>query len=320
MTLKEQLLARLESQRGESVSGQELAEQYGVSRNAVWKAIGALKQEGYAIESSTNRGYRLAEDCDRLSAAAIKAALSDPAVPVYAVSSVDSTNEEARRRLSQSSESCFVVVAEEQTAGRGRRGRAFYSPRDTGLYLTLAMAPDTTVAQLTGVTAYAAVCTARAIREVCGKQPRIKWVNDLFLDGRKIGGILTEAISDVETGQVSHLMIGVGVNLRAGTVPDELSGVMGFVDADGGAKNRLAAAIVNGLLRYDPADTGFMEDYRRWSMVLGRGVTYEQNDQTRVGVATAIDDHGALEIRHPDGSVAHLRSGEITLRVNEQKK
>ena len=203
---------------------------------------------------------------------------------------------------------------------RGRRGRAFYSPRDTGLYLTLAMAPDTTVAQLTGVTAYAAVCTARAIREVCGKQPRIKWVNDLFLDGRKIGGILTEAISDVETGQVSHLMIGVGVNLRAGTVPDELSGVMGFVDADGGAKNRLAAAIVNGLLRYDPAETGFMEDYRRWSMVLGHGVTYEQNDQTRVGVATAIDDHGALEIRHPDGSVAHLRSGEITLRVNEQKK
>ena len=131
---------------------------------------------------------------------------------------------------------------------------------------------------------------------------------------------MTEAISDVETGQVSHLMIGVGVNLRAGTVPDELSGVMGFVDADGGAKNRLAAAIVNGLLRYDPADTGFMEDYRRWSMVLGHGVTYEQNDQTRVGVATAIDDHGALEIRHPDGSVAHLRSGEITLRVNEQKK
>lgn len=316
MTLKEQVLSRLEQHRDISLSGQELAEELGVSRNAVWKAINALKREGYAIESSTNRGYRLSADCDRLSEGQIREGLSDKQLPVFVFPSLDSTNEEARRRLTQQDSRCFVVAAEEQTAGRGRRGRSFYSPKDTGLYLTLATSPKTTLDRMVGVTAYAAVCTARVIRDLCGKQPQIKWVNDLFLDGRKIGGILTEAISDFETGQVSHLMIGIGLNLRPCAVPVELRDTIGFLQVSG-MKNHIAAAIINALLQYDERDTAYMEDYRRWSLVLGREIIYEKEGRRQSGTVMAIHDDGALKIRQIDGSTVFLRSGEITLRIKE---
>ena len=315
MTLKDQIRLQLEQHRGVSLSGQELAGQFGVSRSAVWKAINALKREGYSIESSTNRGYRLAEGCARLAAELIQTELEDTSLPVYVLSSTDSTNEEARRRLTQQKGCCFVVAAEEQTAGRGRRGRSFYSPKDTGLYLTLATSPETSMDRMMGITAYAAVCTARAIRDLCGKQPQIKWVNDLFLDGRKIGGILTEAVFDFETGRVSHLMIGVGLNLHPCNVPPELRKTMGFLETGGGMKNRLAAAIVNALLKYDEGDTGYMQDYRRWSMVLGQEIVYEKEGKKWIGSAVSIRDDGGLEVQQSDGSTVVLRSGEITLRL-----
>jgi BirA family biotin operon repressor/biotin-[acetyl-CoA-carboxylase] ligase len=314
MALREELLRRLEEHREEDLSGQRLAQELGVSRNAVWKAVEALRAQGVEIVSSTNRGYRLAADADPLSAALIQSELDDP-LPVYAFSSIDSTNEEAKRRLNDVRQTPFAVVAEEQTAGKGRRGRSFYSPKGTGLYLSLVLSPNAAVTDVVGITSYAAVCVVEAIREVCGKQTAIKWVNDIYLDGRKVCGILTEAVSDMESGHVSHLIVGVGLNLRPTALPEDLREIVGFLDAKPGQKNRLAAAVLRRLTAFPLQTSAFIDRYRRYSMVLGKAIRYERNGTVYCAKAVDIDETGALLVEREDGAADRLTSGEITLRL-----
>ncbi|MBE0601466.1 MAG: biotin--[acetyl-CoA-carboxylase] ligase, partial [Firmicutes bacterium] len=191
MPLKEELLRVLETSRAHPVSGQELARRFSVSRTAVWKAIGELKAQGYQIVSATKRGYQLSDADDHLSASAI-AGMLDDRLPVYVYDTVDSTLSEAKRRYADG-ERRFLIAADAQTAGRGRRGRQFFSPKGTGLYLTLALPLSCAVEAAPSITAYAAVCVCRAIETLAGQQARIKWVNDVFIDGKKVCGILTEA-------------------------------------------------------------------------------------------------------------------------------
>lgn len=316
MSLKELVLTELEASRDQYLSGQELADRFGVSRCAVWKAVNTLRESGYDVDSNTRRGYRLAPGCDRLSVDSIRAALTDKSMPVYVLQSVDSTNSEAKRILSQPAAKRFLVVAEEQTAGRGRLGRGFYSPKGAGLYMTLVMSPDAAADDVVGMTSFAAVCTVEAIRELTGKSPQIKWVNDLYLDGKKITGILTEAVSDVETGMVSHVLIGIGVDLRpCDSLPDELNAVVGNLDCHTGIRNPLAAGIANRLLTFGQGMTEAMNRYRECSMVLGKDVLYLKNGREGHGRAVDINDRGALVVQKDDGTFELLQSGEISLRV-----
>lgn len=316
MSLKELVLTELEASRDQYLSGQELADRFGVSRCAVWKAINILRESGYDIDSNTRRGYRLSPECDRLAAESIRLALNDKSLPVYVLQTVDSTNSEAKRILSQQAEKCFLVVAEEQIAGRGRLGRRFYSPKGAGLYMTLVMSPDAAADDVVGITSFAAVCTVDAIRELTGKSPRIKWVNDLYLDGKKITGILTEAVSDVETGIVSHVLIGIGIDLRpCDSLPEDLHDVVGNLGCPTGVRNPLAAGIANRLLTFGQGMAEVMNRYRTYSMVLGKDVLYVKNGQEGYGRAVDINDRGALVVRKDDGTLELLQSGEISLRV-----
>ena len=309
MTLKDRVLGALFDARGEELSGQALAERFGVSRSAVWKAVNALRAEGADIDSGTNRGYRLAPDCDILSGARISALLG-PTLPVYVYQSIDSTNNECKRRLAQGEEHC-LALAVEQTGGRGRRGKSFFSPGGAGLYMSLAMPVDAELADAVGVTSYAAVCVASAIREVTGRQCGIKWVNDVYLDGKKVCGILSEAVTGLEAGAVGSVIIGVGVNLHPGAVPPELENIVGFLDC-GPVKNELCAAIAARLLRFDPADKSYMDEYRALSVVLGREVRYCLDGTEKHGLAEHIGDDGALHVRTSTG-VDVLRGGEVSL-------
>ena len=309
MTLKDKVLGALLDARGEELSGQALAERFGVSRSAVWKAVRALRAEGADIASGTNRGYRLSPDCDLLSASRISALLGD-ALPVYVCQSIDSTSNECKRRLSQGEERC-LVLAVEQTGGRGRRGKSFFSPGGAGLYMSLAMPMDVSLSSAVGVTAYAAVCVASAIREVTGRQCGIKWVNDLYLDGKKVCGILSEAVAGLEAGAVGSVVIGVGVNLHPHALPPELADIVGFLDC-GAVKNELCAAIAARLQRFDPADKSYMAEYRALSVVLGREVRYCLDGVEKRGCAEAIGDDGALHVRTPSG-INVLRGGEVSL-------
>ncbi len=312
MALKDELLRELETHRDKPVSGQALARQFAVSRTAVWKAVGELKAQGYRIESATNRGYRLARDDDHLSQAAIERLLNT-SLPVYVLETVDSTLSEAKRRYADGAEKRFAVVADSQTAGRGRRGRQFFSPKGTGLYLTLAMPLHSPVEAAPGITAYAAVCVCRAVEALTGKQGRIKWVNDVFLDGKKICGILTEASTSLESGMIEAVFIGIGINVYPCEVPAELQEIVGFVNPGVPVRSRLAALLINELLAYEHNKPRFLDDYRKLSLTIGRRVKCTVGNETFLGTAIGIDSIGGLIVKPDGGEERALHSGEAKL-------
>ena len=238
MGIKDQVLRMLEDQRDRQVSGARLAEELGVTRNAVWKAVEALRAEGYVIDAATNRGYRLAQENDLLSPASIERFLPDGhPFGITVRKRVDSTNAEARRRALEGAPEGAVVVAEEQTAGRGRLGRTFYSPAGAGVYLSVVLRPRLQADAAQYLTCAAAVSCAQAIEAVTGEEALIKWVNDIFCRGRKVAGILTEGVVDMESGRFEYAVLGMGVNVRvpASGFPSEIADVAGAVCDEAGA-------------------------------------------------------------------------------------
>lgn len=323
MSVKNEVKKLLEANREKSLSGQEIANKLGVTRAAVWKAVNALKKEGYGIDAVNNLGYRLTKESDILSAEGIAPALAEPYRnnPVYVYKSLDSTNQEAKRRALEGGEEGLVVLAEEQTAGKGRRGRGFYSPPGCGLYMSVLFRPQKKQAEdIVLVTTAASVAVCRAIRRVLGEEPEIKWVNDVCLRGKKICGILTEAVSDFESGQIGTVVVGIGINYiepKQG-YPDELKDIVGFVCKDASVpRNTLAAAVLNELFRlYDSLpNRDFIADYRRWSNVIGKEVRFTSGDSWEDAFAVDICEDGGLLVELKGGERKVLHSGEISLRV-----
>ena len=231
----------------------------------------------------------------------IAALLALPEVQVEAQETLPSTNDACRRLLSAGAGEC-LVLAERQTGGRGRRGRAFFSPPG-GLYMSVAFpaAPDEL-----GLTCRAAVVTAEAIEAVTGRVCGIKWVNDLLYQGKKVCGILAETAGE-------RVIVGIGVNLAPAPLPPELEGTVGFLDC-GDVRERLAAEIARGLLRRDAGDRAFLTAYRRRSVVLGREITCYLGERVFRARALEIDDTGALVVEGPDGRET-LRWGEVSIRI-----
>lgn len=318
MSVKTQVLAALEAARGRDLSGQELAEGLGVSRAAVWKAIGALREEGYPISAANNKGYRLDEASDLVSPEGIRYYLPEEyrALPVYGLKSVDSTNNYAKRLMLEGAPHGTVIVADTQTAGRGRHGKSFYSPPMTGLYLSLILRPRRSLADALPITIAAALAVCQAAENLTGLSPRIKWVNDVFYQGKKICGILCEAVSDVESGMLEGMVAGIGVNLRT-TEADfgELSQVAGSLFPERLSRNQLAAEIAARLLDLakDLENPGLVEEYKKRSLVLGRQIVYSKAGQRLTGFAYDINAAGNLLIRESDGNLLTLTAGEVSI-------
>ncbi|MCD7871975.1 MAG: biotin--[acetyl-CoA-carboxylase] ligase, partial [Clostridiales bacterium] len=210
MELKKEVLSALSSCK-RYISGEELAKQFGKSRAAVWKAVKALKKGGYIIDAVTNKGYILTEDNDILSAESIKQNMKHK-IDVLYYPSVDSTNSCAKSIAAGGDSRTLLITADEQTAGRGRQGKSFYSPPKTGIYMTLVIHPDLPLQNAVTATTAASVAVCRAVEKLTRLKPEIKWVNDVYLNGNKICGILTEAVSDFEAGIVTSVIIGIGMN------------------------------------------------------------------------------------------------------------
>lgn len=218
---------------------------------------------------------------------------------------LDSTLSECFRILKSGAARRCLVLADAQTAGRGRLGRSFFSPPGAGLYLSVGFSPKGGAANAVGITTYAAVATAERIEALTGLHCGIKWVNDLFLAGRKVCGILTEA-------EGPYVAVGVGVNLTASAVPEELRDIVGWLDRPD-IRVPLAAGLTGALLRYRPGELGHMAEYRRRSTVLGQRVRFTENGRERQGRATAIRDDGALVVQTATGQRV-LQSGEVSVR------
>ena len=325
MTVKQSVLRALGEARGASVSGEVLAQSLGVSRAAVWKAIKSLQGEGYRISAGTNRGYRLEEYPDLLTAEGISAMLplELAQLDLRVFDEIDSTNLEAKR-LAMTGLSRCAVIADRQTAGRGRLGRSFYSPPGCGIYTSLLLRPrPDQLADVTLLTTAAGVAVCRALQKAAGVQAEIKWVNDLYLNGKKICGILTEGVTDFESGMIESIVIGYGVNFRDDAhLPEELRPIVGSVfgaEPPTVTRSALAAAMLVELLPLaeDLSSRSFLPEYRRRSMLLGREIVFSRAGGRFAAVAEGIDDNGGLVVRLPDGSRETLRSGEVSVRTAE---
>ena len=312
MALKEEVLKYLSDNSSEYISGEELAHSLGKSRTAVWKAIKSLQADGYRIDAVTNRGYMLDADNDILNAQEIKKSLSfDCRVEYY--KTLDSTNNVAKRIIAEGEDDVLLVVGEEQTAGRGRQGKSFYSPGGTGIYMSLVVHPMIELQNAVTATTAAAVAVCRAIESLTDKKPMIKWVNDVYLNGKKICGILTEAVTDFETQTVSSIIIGIGINLTTKDFPCDVQNAS-CLNADV-KRAELIGAVANELNRIVNSGYGeFLEYYRAHSLVVGEDIVFIKNGVSTSARAVGIDDFGGLEVKLADGTRYTLRSGEITVR------
>lgn len=327
--VKSQVLAALDAARGRYLSGQELAARLGVSRTAVWKAVDALRADGIPIEAVTNRGYSLPAGADLLRADAVTALL-DPAVAqalqIEVYDRLPGTNAALRSRAADHAPEGLVLIAQAQSAGRGRSGRSFFSPPG-GLYMSLLVRPDFGARQAVCLTVMAAVAAARACESLCKTPIQIKWVNDLWKDGRKVCGILTEAAMDVESGLLEYAIVGPGFNLVPPPEgwPAELADIAGnLFDAapPPGARARLAAAFLNEFwpLYRSGRRQAYLPDYRARQALPGRHVQVLPGRADAYGATVlGVDEECRLLVR-PDGQsrTVALSSGEVRI-LPEQK-
>lgn len=316
MDLKDKIYSELSKRRSEYISGQTLAKLFGVSRNSVWKAVNELKKDGCNITSVTNKGYLLLSGNGIISKTKIEEILgNDVTVKIFDV--IDSTNSEAKRILSCGFSGKAIIVADEQTSGRGRLGRTFYSPKSTGVYFSIIITPDSSLSDASLVTTAASVAAMRAIEKTTGKRVMIKWVNDLYLGEKKICGILTEAVTDLENGKLSGLVVGVGINISTDDFPEDIkerAASLGVIDAD---RSLIAAETAKEFfdITNDLSNRKFLNEYRERSYVLGKDIYYIKNGEKHDGKAVGIDDDGGLIVEKENGENTILRGGEITVRV-----
>lgn len=316
----ENLLAIFLAQPDTWLSGEQLADKLGISRTAVWKQIQQLKKQGYHIVSHQGLGYQY-QGTQTLNPQIIQQNLpADLPVQLEVHASLTSTNDYAKQHFTQAHyPQPVVILADTQTHGRGRLGRTFYAPKTTGLYLSivLPLKPKTQVlpSLLTTGTGTAVV---QALRDFFPALPvQLKWINDIVLHGKKCGGILTEAITDLESGQISHLIVGIGLNLNTTVFPEEIQAIAGALSQQPVDRNRLVAMILTNFFNmYADYKTGaFLEKYRQYSSILGHTVALVTNTDTIQGTAIDFDYQGFLVLRQADGQIKTMRSGEI-VKVN----
>ncbi len=306
------------------VSGEKLAEMLGVSRVAVWMQLRKLTRQGFAFEAMRSRGYRLSGRPAVLHHAFVLAHLRRrPRLPaIVCLDCVDSTNSEAERRLAAGSPVPQVILAREQTHGRGRRGRVWHSPPNGNLYATFVFRPRLEPARLQDFTLWMGLNLCELVANFSKLAPGLKWPNDIHLDGRKAGGLLTEARVDAD--QVRDLVFGVGLNVngRSADLPRDLRRTaISLADAAGSPLdlNRFAAALIGRMLgAYAIFETGshragFADLWHRYDVLRGQPVTVTQGSRTVSGTATGIDDEGSLLLRLAHGRTERFRAGEVTL-------
>lgn len=324
MKLKDKVLKTLEENRGNRLSGAEIADDLGVSRAAVWKAVEELRKSGVEISAIKNRGYMLEDNDNSLSAQGIKAVLGETDFDIHTEHTVTSTNTMLKELARSGEKAGYVLIAQEQTAGKGRLGRKFYSPIGTGIYMSVLLRPNMTIEDSLFITTSAAVAVARAIETVSdGKvTPQIKWVNDIFIEGKKVCGILTEASVDFESGGLEYAVLGIGVNITPPNddFPDEIKDIAASVFSDAKEKNirnRLAAEILRELEKMSENfySDDIIKEYRDRSMLIGKKVCALLGNDKKPCTVLDIDDRARLIVRFDDGEQKALSTGEVSIKL-----
>lgn len=320
MTTKNNVLLALLDCK-DHLSGGELAEKLGVSRNAVWKSVKALQAEGFDIKAVPNRGYFLNSSVSVLNETVIRKYLpKGDNRKIFIFDSIDSTNNYAKYLAASGAENGVLVTAETQTAGKGRMGRSFYSPSGGSIYMSVVLRPQTDMESSQLITSCIAVATAEAIDCVCSTDVKIKWVNDLFLGGKKICGILTEASLNFENGRLDYAVAGIGINLKSvkNSFSQQLSEIATSIEDETGNipdRCRLIAEILKNIDLYmsNMEKRNFLNEYRRRSFILGKRIAVSKFNSERMATAIGISDNAGLIVRYDDGNEETLNSGEARI-------
>ena len=320
--VKEKVLKALR-ETDEYVSGQMLCEQLKVSRTAVWKAIRQLKEEGYDIDSVNNRGYRLRRVPDVMSAAEILSQLETDWMgrPLVYLDIVDSTNEYAKELAKKEYVHGTVVVGDHQSAGKGRLGRGWSSPKGCAVYISYLLKPDILPAHASMLTLVAALSTSRAIEEITGCDCQIKWPNDIVMDGKKVCGILTEMSADMDC--IHYVVTGIGVNVNMTSFDESIKDTATSLRLQTG--NIISRSkLILSMLSYFEKDyavfiktedlSGLLEDYNKRLVNRGRQVRIVERKQEWKAVARQINKAGELEVETEDGQIKYIVSGEVSVR------
>lgn len=327
--MRSEILNLLREKAPQPVSGQDLANHFGITRTAVWKHIQSLKKMGYGIEAYTKKGYVLVSVPNKLLPEEISRHLHTRFIGrnMAYEDVIPSTNDLLKKMALQGAPDGTVCVAEEQSVGKGRLARGWFSPYGKGLWFSLLLKPTFLPQEAPKMTLLAAVAVVRAVRELCGVKAEIKWPNDILLEGRKLVGILTEM--SAEFGHINYLVVGIGINVCVpqSMVPEALRESAVSID-DVAEKTTDRVALLAKVL--DHLETcyetvlkeGFgpiLDEWRRYSVTLGRMVKVIAPDTTYTGKAEDIDEEGALLVRRENGHVERVLAGDVSIRPAQGK-
>lgn len=320
--MKSKILTALRNRDG-YVSGQELCEQFEVTRTAIWKGIKQLKEEGYGIEAVQNKGYRLTGCPDTVSGAELKSRMDTKWAgrEVVYLYETDSTNNDAKRLAEEGAKEGTLVVADFQSGGKGRRGRSWVTPHKTSIAMSIIVKPQIRPDKASMLTLVIGMAAAKAIQKNTGLDAKIKWPNDVVVNGKKVTGILTELSMEME--RIHYVVIGTGINANVEEFPEELGGVATSLLLETGKKTDRAAIICDTMKFFEEyyekfvqaQDMGpLMEEYNGLLINRNRGVRVLEPGMEFDGTARGIDELGRLLVETQDGSVKKIYAGEVSVR------
>lgn len=304
-----QLVYQILARENDYVSGEKIGEELNLSRTSIWKAIQRLQQEGLEIDSIKNRGYKLIQG-DLILPDLIQEKTN---LIVHYKPETKSTQTDAKEGIEAGNKGNTLYLSTCQTAGRGRFQRPYYSPSQGGIYMSLHIQPNLHYEKLPSYTLLVAAAVYKAIKNLTMIEVDIKWVNDIYFKNKKMAGILTEAMTSVETGLVTDVIIGLGINFAIEDFPEDLKEKAGslFMPPAPITRNELISEIWRCFYQTAPEDLLYL--YKEHSLVLGREVSFIQDQTKKKGVAKDISDKGQLLIQLDDQTEIWLNSGEISL-------
>ena len=304
------------------ISGQEISENLGVSRQAVWKSINALKEKGYEIQSVTNRGYRLVSSPDYLNESSLKSLLHNKIIGknLIVLDSVNSTNDYLKKLGNEGCENGTVVAAREQTKGKGRLGRTWQSKKDDGIAFSVLLRPNVAPSEVSAITPLAGLAVCKAIREYTRLDCVIKWPNDIIVGRKKLVGILTEMSAEFDA--VEYVITGIGINVDHTSFPEEIAFKATSLLLETGRhidKNEFLACVLEHLenefvknnLELTPTA---LSEYTDLCATVGRSVTFQRGTRRISGMAVGVSEHGELKVMMSDGTISLVNSGEVTVQ------
>lgn len=319
----QQILQVFEQQGDTFISGEQLSKQLGCSRTAVWKQIENLRAEGYVFEAVSRRGYRLIKAPAKFNIARLSSELQTQKLgrKIHYYDTVTSTNTIAHEQVVQGAEEGTLIIAECQTDGRGRLGRPWFSPKGKGIWMSLVLKPRIPLFFTPQLTLVTAVALCRSIKRMCAVDIGIKWPNDLLISGKKVSGILLE--SSAEDERLKYIVCGIGIsaNMQLDEFPDELQSIATSLAIEMGHEIEREKLVATFLKEFEDLfelyyTQGFSPIRSLWealSVSLGRPIHAYTAQGIIEGIATALDESGALIIKQLDGQEVRIYAGEIMM-------